>query len=1051
MSEKRFTVVQASAGSGKTYNLVKEYLKLLLSSQDQRYYRHILAITFTNKATNEMKERVLDALNGISLKRDKHKNLTKEISKEINMPEESVISRSAEILRYLIHDYAEFSISTIDRFVYRIIRSFSFELNLSGNAEIELNRDRIIEAGVDSFLESLTQDSTITQMLVEFSDYKFSSGKSTNIKKDLINMAVEVLKDRAESYVAELDTLRTESFTEVKNSLWTRKKTIENDLRQKAGKIIDTIDKHGIDYAEISGGMRALPGYLKNNFLSSKLNMKEPTSGVNKIVESGNWKSSKVKGERSVLIDSVSGELSLLLDDFIKSFYVHRPSYIFCDLMIGRVYSMALVKEVYNEIENFKKENELVQLDDFNSLIARLIDDSPVPYIYERVGERFNHYLIDEFQDTSKIQWYNLLPLVENTLADGFSSLIVGDSKQAIYRFRGGDVEQMNRLPSLHFDDRPSDGLAFMEEALKSAFERKTLESNFRSLENIVSYINDFFELVKESFPEELTDIYHKHKQDSRKGGAGSVKIQFLQKEQDNEERLELVGDYVSSCIEAGYAHGDISVLCRKRDQCTQVADYLLEAGHPVLSSESLKLHFSNEVQFLVHWIEFLLDKENKIISFAILQYLSNEGLLDGMSNDDLLRLWLKQVGIQEVLYKSHPQFEFGKVSNSSILETCNSLVQTFLQHKSTDPFVLNFLDHVSKFQTRWGNNASRFLEWWNEKGVELDVEMPPNDNAIKIMTIHKSKGLEFPVVILPFLHGQISPNEDHFWVHTEGKDKDILPVAWLPSVTDLQYSNYKEVYDQEMKKSLLDSLNLMYVAMSRAAEHLFILSTEQNDKSQLYREENILWKSFQLTDYVGSEESAIFSRGELKMSEMEKKNEADSDFVYTEGDVLDWKKKVSLKYRIDKNVLSEDEFTAQEYGNFMHDVLSRVNYIEDLPEVLESYISGGLISKESANELRENIEKTIIGSEVEEYFQKDSFAVFNEREIMTSEGGILRPDRMMVNDEEVVIIDYKTGIPDEKHEDQLRTYSRVLGELEDKRISSFLIYFGMGEIRRVA
>lgn len=1023
---------------------------MTLRHNNPSYFSKILAITFTNKATGEMKSRIMDALEGLAENKSKYADLKDDLAETLSINREEITKRSAKILYHLLHHYSDFSISTIDRFVARIIKSFAFELNIPAGFEIELDKDRIIQKSIDVFLSKLGEDKYLEKLMVEFASFKFMSDNTFNIERDLIQMAGEMNKPASKYYLKHLHDLSNEDFGKIRSKLFVRISEIETVIRKSAVKIMDKLNSLSLDESDMAGGSKGVYSFLSK--LSARaFELKEPNATVKKILDGGVWSSGKIEHHKKQELDAISVSLTNKLSDLTKLIEENWQHYHFCKIMSMRIDLMSLFTIIYNELSAYKKEFNLLQLDDFNELISEIIDESPVPYLYERTGEKYNHYLIDEFQDTSQIQWYNLIPLIENSLSEGFESLIVGDEKQAIYRFRGGDVMQMSRLPELKFEYKDMDRVSSREEILKSVFNSSVLQYNYRSTETVVNFVNSFFSIVTDEFQHIASVIYKNHKQLVKsKDQQGSVRIKFLPEKSDLSFRLEEMVTEVDKFISIGYKAGDISILCRKKDQCSAVAAHLMQLNYPVISAESLKLSSSEEVTFLIHWMLYSHTSRKKDIEFMILHYLSKKGKLGILDYDGMLKVWEEGVDFKFIFREYLPEYNLNEISSMSIHEFFVFMSASFIENYTSNPYVLNLIDQALKFQEQNGNDADEFIKWWEEKGCKLDIEIPETINSIRILTIHKAKGLEFNIVILPFMNDPIKPGEKHLWVDTKGRDSEIISKAWLPVNKALLDTAYKDNFETEMSRSFIDSLNLMYVAMTRAAHHLSILSVNRKNKDSIWTEENLLWRCFKLETYIGSEESAEFFTGKLDSPIAERKFPQEFTKELSPGEKNKWRGRIQLKYRSDSNLLSGSEFTPQEYGNLLHEILAQVKSLDEIYGIADLYRFQGVLEEDEVQKIVKVIEKTFEKSELQALFNDPSYRAYNERDLMTEKGETYRPDRIMIRNKELIIIDYKTGQKDNSHHLQLNTYIDCLKKIDDFNIMAFLVYFSSMEIVKI-
>ena len=996
-----------------------------------------------------MKERIISALKGISAKTEKYVGLTQELSRETGLSTEIISQRSASILRNLLHDYGDFNISTIDHFVNRIVKSFSFEMGIPSNVEIELKEDRLIRKIVDGIFEKMSQDEKLSNILLAYSEYKFSEEQNYDVENNLFDLTREVMRSDGRIYLKQFQKFELNDFINVQVEVKSRVKSMTQEIATLASELKTLIINADLDASDMYRGGSGVYKYIFN--LAEKgSSMTLPNSYVRTTLEESKWLSAKAEANAKLSMQSIENQLHSGLSNLVDLIHANLPHYTFCTMLSGQIHSMAIVNEVKKEIDLIKDEFNVARLEDFNKIIAEIVNENPVPYIYERIGEKFHHYLIDEFQDTSQIQWFNLLPLVENGLSEGYSSLVVGDAKQAIYRWRGGELDQLNRLPELNFKDLGTPESPGVGNNIKASFEEVLLDSNYRSSERVVGFVNDFFEHLTNTYPSELNTVYADHKQKSMSDiSGGVVEIKFLPDEALAENAANYALNKIKELIELGVDSGEIALLCRTRFQCTMLASLLMNHQIPFISDESLKLHYSRSVQFVINWLHYLYAGRNDQHAYKILEYLAEQNRLGQIDTDNLPKIWGENHSLEKVMKVAGIKYNLDSLSRENLLELVYALIEEYIGAAEKDRYILTLENCVADFMGKYGNDPIEFLKWWDDNKEDLAITYPSVKNAVQIMTIHKAKGLEFGTVIVPFSYGRIKPGKSHLWVESKGRDREILPTAWLTCSEELLNTNYADLYNEEMRASFTDTVNLMYVAATRARNGLYITSKIPSKSSKKVTEEALWFKSISLQLNESAEENVFKFGNEIGHTGL-KADEKSTTYTYSISPMSAWRDRIMLKYKSDLFDLQSTSEDPISEGLLIHEIMSRVSDLSELPSVLSYYVMIGDITQERALEIEEKITTLILPSEISSYFINIKGRVLNEREMLDATGKILRPDRCVVYGDKMVVIDYKTGIPHDSHKEQVKQYVNLGLKLGYKNTEAYLIYFSDGKIEKL-
>lgn len=1039
-NQSSFQVYNASAGSGKTFTLVKEYLKILLKSDNQFIYQNILAITFTNKAASEMKERVLKNLLDFS-RGDSSNDMLQLIIEEENLDIAIIQQKAKTILHSILRNYSAFHIKTIDSFTSKLIKSFAFDLGLTLDFEVELDPQSILEETVDVIISKIGIDKELTDVLVEFAKRKTLEDKSWDISRELKEISILLLKENDALEIKKITNKSISDFKLLEKKI--RQRQIESEkLFVKIGeKGLEIIDNLGIDYKDFY--YSDLPNFFKKlirfkNIKSGDLKFEGRLfKSVNEGVLYGPKKSQDIKS----IIDSVSSQLIELYFKAEKLYDREYGTYQLDKLILKNLIPLAILNSIAQALDEIKIDNNIRLIGEFNQIISEHLREQPAAFIYEKIGERYKHYFIDEMQDTSVLQWENLMPLMDNALSEENSGLLlVGDAKQAIYRWRGGEAEQFITLSS---DEVSKDKNPFQSEKLI-----KNLDTNFRSNSEIVDFNNQFFSHISKYFKNDDYQKLYKlgnHQKNLKKNG-GYVRLDFVDECKNLEERDRIFPERVYEIIQNlgdQFDKNEICVLVRKKAQGITIANYLNEKGIQIVSSETLLIKNNNKVDFIIQLLRFFKDENDGESRLNILYFLydyvnieiDRNEFIDGLVHLSHLNFF-KELEKYQIIYD--PQ-NFG---HTPFYESIEEIIRCFNLAKESDGYLQFFMDFVFEFSTRKSQNNVDFLEYWDLKKDKLSVIASNGSNAVQIMTIHKSKGLEFPVVIYPY-------DLDIYY------QKD--PKYWYSNLDEIKYNNFesilissssaiqnigkegKEIFDKQQGELELDNFNLLYVTLTRAKEQLYIVSENKTVKEKLksyahffidFLKESQIWIDGK-TRYEFGNPHRISNR-ETNNTSVEIQKEListswqDHQFNIVANSSLLW---------------DSERGDAIKFGNIIHELMSRIISKKDIHKNILRYANEGLIEKDEQEEIEKLILEIVNHKELELYYQSDK-TIFTEREILTNDHQILIPDRLIFGDEnKVTIIDYKTGIAESKHHNQIEKYAKVLIDMNFKIEKKILVY----------
>ena len=808
MSEK-FQIINASAGSGKTFALATNVIIRILKGNEDSF-KKILALTFTNNSANEMKKRILEDLKQIS--KDPSKSLIFRSSNLNKLYSTDLIKiKSKKVLNKILHNFSFFQVSTIDKFNHRLIRSFSSDLSLSHNFDLVIETDEFSDELLEKFFNDLEKESFLSDLIIKYASSKHNNNKSWDIAYDIKNLLDIIWDENNYKYVGD-KTMDVNSFKNLEKTLSLTLKKNRKKIEKLSLKIENQISV--IDQSYFSYG--TLPKFLHQ---TQSLDLKKiKTEQVLKRLENN-----------TILKKENSTDKSLKLISKIKPYIIdivllvnRQKTY---NNLNDNLYLNYLVYNIVNYSKKFQKENNLLLISDFNSLISENISDHPAPFIYEKIGTKYNNYFIDEFQDTSELQWKNLVPLASHSITneelndEGGNLFLVGDPKQSIYRFRGAKPETFTNLKSINpFFIKP---------------ELSSLTTNYRSYSKIVDFNNKFFKTISKLIRADIIDYNYKdHEQnflDQKKGGYLSFHfIDSVEKDYDDKSSKKLL-NIIKEKEKQGFNLCDIAILCRNNQQCNLVSTFLIENDIKVNSEELLALSSSNEVIFIIDFVRLLYNKNDLNAKKNILKFIS---LNDNNKNkyDFIFKYMAKSV---DEIFDSLLGLDYLKTSRLELYLACEKLISTLKFLDKAEMQVYFLLDEIYNFCYNKKSNSEAFLEYWETKKKKLKVNLIEESNAVKVLTIHKSKGLEFPIVILPYFDFKLTKPENKIWVNFSEKNIDgnfLLNYNDSLKFFNNDFAKRMHLYNDQMT---LDNINVMYVSLSRAILENHVICQEKTTNAE--------------------------------------------------------------------------------------------------------------------------------------------------------------------------------------------------------------------------
>ncbi len=975
MGKGTLTIYSASAGSGKTYTLTEIYLTSLFRS---RYnYRKILAVTFTNKATAEMKSRILDNLHKLSS--GQNCDYLKVLMKSTGKNEEWVRKESGEILNTILHDFSRFSISTIDSFFQRILRAFAREAGLHSGFNVELDHSTILSSAVDEMLGSAITGTQLNRWLTDYAMTNIEEDRSWNLKDGIIRLSEELFKEKFKILSSgERSNLENKEFLLAYiGKIRALAVSFEKTLAEQGARAAKIFSEFGLSDDMFYQKGRGVPGFIKG--LAAGL-IKEPTSYVREIAKTPpKWSTGQPVAP---LQNAIGSGLETILLETINFYDRNIKDYKTANSILSNIYALGILSDVLYNIHLITTNENSFLLSDAGEVLSLITGEDQSPFIYEKVGNRFENFMIDEFQDTSIIQWKNLKPLIDNSMAEGFDDLVVGDVKQSIYRWRNSDWKILGRdLDNLVDNDR---------------FISKPLTNNWRSLSNIIKFNNALFTVIPEQVdvvfagdPDQISfrKIYSEAVQtDPGNKKGGYVRIEFIENSKESEWKesvLEKLPGVVESLQARGYNASDIGIIVRDGREGSRVLQRFIDYSslctdeqrhtfnYNVVSSDSLLLSNSAAISFIIAVLSAVNDPGDIISRALMLRF-----FLLSAGNPEAETVSLSADKIIEISRNYFPaDYEnfLDRLKQMSLFEATESIIGFFgLGNSLSNVAYLNsFQDYVVSFTGNKSGDLQSFLDWWETTGSGKSVVLPGNQNAMRILTIHKSKGLEFKVVILPF----ISWNLDHMsfkqpflWVRPETPPFNDIGVVPVKYSSELNNTWFASSYAEEKHSAYVDNINLLYVALTRAKEVIYGFSVDnpptENSIAVILKNSMISANpahsplDFEISKHFDNEKH-LFEFGEIPVKQ--KAIPAETDLLsgkYIVSQALD-----SLKLKLHgENYFSSAEKEIRKkinYGKLMHEIFEGIKTPDDIKNAVRKLVIEGKVTEKESEDLERRVEDT--------------------------------------------------------------------------------------------
>ena len=1095
------TVYSASAGSGKTYNLVFDYIATCLKNHmpaflrdKQNYsclsctgYKQILAITFTNNAGSEMKERVVRQLNQLAfaqsvsdLNTNDFTNLCNKIFGEDNTlsPEEcfTFVQKTSKALLYnILYDYACFSITTIDSFIQRVIRSSALYLNLSMNYAVQIHLTDFFRMAIEQYICDLTNNNQQLSVVVKELEQELEDKGNANINRFLMQGLGILYYDAEKSHphiknIPEMEELEKVVDQWKKNCRLIQeqcKKELEDLVKQalavfKEAEKEDLMPNGTYNWDKHIARIAEDPFNLEKGFETSKclqeMDEKKVFSAPKKGGKAEKERKESLRAEFSEQVKDIFSQIQKIVIGYAKNFFTNY-------VLAKNANRLLVLTALQQHIETIKEQTDSFFLSESNPLLNDAISDSNGDPLFEKLSF-FRHFFIDEFQDTSLMQWQDLKPLIVEALSENGNVILFGDVKQSIYRFRNGDVDLFYRLSDYdRLKNTPAEKDIFTLLKGKSDYRSIPLKTNYRSQSSVIEFNNRFFQFYAETL--DKTDYYRDVEQFVNPLKTGGLVQVFGYNKQDykdihqvwpecSEDFIENVYKKlkpeeaellyaVKDAKQRGYAYGDMAVLLSGRAKCKAFAQCLLQADVPVITTESLQLCDNLSINLLISTLRLMINPKDKLVQTTILHYLCTKQhqdfhtALHKNTEGEFLSVMDELFPNQDF---SHHLADWAK--NPFVLAV-KEMIRYYQFDNSEDPFIADFLDLVHEYEQSQAASVSAFLTWWDDRNRYSEtiprLSLSGKSDAVQLMTIHASKGMEFPVVIT---HCSASNSrESYYWVNDARSQES----CYVKHEKNMKYSDFQDDYETEEDKRNLDNLNLWYVDFTRARDMLYLLTEFPDNKDNKKKGEEKTNIKNALQKFVNSSENSIcdnqnniYYYGDFQWQKPTKT----SDNQPNNSNLQVCCSKLTFCDNDSINInLSATNTESQDIGTQIHDFLQKLTLFPATEEERNEMTNG--LPEEIRSRLHRLFERTEQDSRLRPYFYlNDGDQVLNEVTILTKNGQERRPDRVVIKPDHVMIIDYKTGQEHRlQYEAQLKEYQECMQEMGYQDVRTEILYIG--------
>ena len=1072
-SRRPLTVYKASAGSGKTFTLATEYIRLLV--ENPQSYRNILAVTFTNKATEEMKMRILSQLYGIWKELPESDNYLANIQEKTELEPRIIRERAGMALNNLTHNYNYFRVETIDTFFQSVLRNMARELDLTTNLRIGLNDYQVEELAVDQLIEDLTTTDVMLQWILKYIMENISDDKSWNVISQIKKFGQNIFKDYYKDVSTTLDQKMSEEgfFDNYTTHLRELRKAAEEHMKEIGESFFDTLESEGLTIDDLSNKQRGIASFFnkirKGDFDPSIVN----TTVANHLDNPEKW-CAKNHPKREQIIQLAKSSLGNILRYAVDAREQQWKIFQSANLTLRHLNQLRLLSSIERKVRELNETENRFLLSDTQQLLHSLIDGSDSPFIFEKIGTQLEHVMIDEFQDTSTIQWQNFKVLLTETMShENGSNLIVGDVKQSIYRWRSGDWRLLNGIE---------------QQFNQMLMEIKSLSTNYRSTRRVITFNNIFFRHAAEIEYQALGELNCAEREQLQKAYAdveqkvpdnrpdkGRISITLLPNNEYQQAVLQNVVDSVQELIEKGVEQKEIAILVRINNQIPLIAQYFLEhlPGVNVVSDEAFRLDASSAVCLMIQALQLLIHPDDILTKASIVktwlctiqgrELNDNEYMIAGNNLD----------GYLPEAYIAH----FDELSTLPLYELAEKIYSIFELHRieGQGAYLCAFYDQLADFVNQNTTDIQSFLNEWNESLYKKTIQSD-EANGIRLISIHKSKGLEFDHVIIPFCDWTLEKQTDNIiWCQPQEAPFSDLPIVPIDySQNKLIGTIYEQDYLHEHLQNTVDNLNLLYVAFTRAAKSLNVIGKRgaKNSRSALIEmclplvvEE---LPDAQLDGMENNQTAIVFTLGEMASTAIPtdstsinspSKNPFLQESQPISVSIRNYDSKVDFRQsnRSRDFIMGDDIDQQHRYiqaGSVLHEIFSTIQTEKDIPEALQRLQFEGILYDEemTAERISTMLRKRLSDPRVASWFSS-RWTLFNECTILSVENGEVkehRPDRVMTDGNEWIVVDFKFGHPDPEYHQQVRGYMDLLSSMGHQNVKGYLWYVYSNKIEEV-
>lgn len=1061
-------ILTASAGAGKTYQLAYKYVSDVI--ERPWFYRHILAVTFTNKATEEMKSRILSEINALAC--GEQTSYLSDLLRDFpQFDARDIRDRAAEARSLILHDYSRFTVLTIDKFFQRIIRAFLKELNLDLNYNIEIETDTVLDRSVDQLIESIASDEELRRWLIGYARERIDENARWDVRDNISRLGKELFSEIGIEGGSKID--KEELERKIKDAT-ARNHAIEQKMIGVARQAQEVMASRGLIASDFKGQSSSFANY----FNTAATGFAAPSATVRKAAVDPSIWATKTSPRRADIEDVIS-ELQPLLAELCAIYDKNIRRYNATRLFRETYRSYALLADLYSKVATSCDEDGMILLSETKNILSEFIESNDAPFIYEKVGNRYEHFMIDEFQDTSRKEWRNFLPLLQNSLAQSERTpvLIVGDVKQSIYRWRGGDWQILAQKVA--------------EDLGAENIERRSLTENRRSLPLIVQFNNAVIGRVVERDSEALNTslataanegalpqseaeqlggllaaAYRGHSQKpmrkSENEGYISITRYGIDKNEEHNNEPPII-ECVERILSAGYRPSDIMILTRNKEDGKRVATRLLDYTgsnearfrFDVITQDALTVSYDPVAGFVIACMRLAINPKDDLSRLTINKYLVERGVaraLDAELTDD-------------------EQEFFDRMRSTSPEEAFEQIVMRYALNEIPEAvaYIQALHEMVVAFCTNRVADIPLFLRWWDEKGHDTTLSAQENKQAIEISTIHKSKGLERKVVIIPYCNWRMDakPNSS-IWVNSDDSDFEGLGRIPLRYKGDMATSDFSADYHRERVNSHIDNINLLYVALTRAKEQLHIMYPAACGSTVV----GALINSFVEIDgdsaqiEVKSDESnrpiegristvdncQLIEFGEFTSPEPTHKNSSEQTerVILDDYPTRDTASQLRLRLPMQRYFEQDGEvrLSPRNFGVAMHKVFEQATSTEDIYAAIDNMQRNSMLSDEECARLRQMIGEAMSNQMIAEWFEGKWQEVRNESSIIVPNGEMYRPDRVMISGERTVVVDYKFGMEQKAaYTRQIANYCELLRQMGYANVEGYIWYIALGEV----